>query len=553
MRALIAAGLLALAFSAGCDDASSICGSSCSNSDYPVRTNSIGYLPTRTKRATWAGEATSFRVLRADGSVAYEGDAGDTVSAPDSGEELRVGDFSVLDEEGTFSIVVDGVGKSPEFRIGQDVFVEPMRTLMLGFYGQRCGASVSIDLGERHYSHHECHLGDATLVQPDTEEVADVTKGWHDAGDYGKYVNNGSFSLGMMLLAWEQFAPALGSLELPIPEAGGALPDYLDECAFQLAWLFGMQRSDGGVADRVTTASFDAANTRPELSTAQRKLAPPSSVATADFAAVMAMAARVYAPYDTALAERALGAAESAQAWLVANPDAVQPDLSTFTGGYNSDDGDDRLWALAELWQATGNAEYLAAFEGSASSFDVRSSWDWPDLGNLGIFTYLLSEREGRDSVVVGDLTQKLLGSADGLAESAFTHAYGRALGEQYYWGINGVVARSVLNLRVAEKLSGDARYLDASTLQIDHLLGRNYFGRSQATGIGVDPPKHPHHRPSTADNRPWPGLVVGGPHSKDAPPATVWRDDSNDYETNEVAINWMAALAYAMAGFLPQ
>jgi endoglucanase len=48
--------------------------------------------------------------------------------------------------------------------------------------------------------------------------------------------------------------------------------------------------------------------------------------------------------------------------------------------------------------------------------------------------------------------------------------------------------------------------------------------------------------------------LLVGGPHGNDdsRPPATLWVDRFDDYRTNEVAINWNAALAYALASFLP-
>ncbi len=70
----------------------------------------------------------------------------------------------------------------------------------------------------------------------------------------------------------------------------------------------------------------------------------------------------------------------------------------------------------------------------------------------------------------------------------------------------------------------------------------------------------HPHHRPSQSDgiDAPWPGLLVGGGNntSTQAPNgnkngATNWTDDVNDYELNEVAINWNAPLTYALASFL--
>src|SRR6185503_5326478 len=76
--------------------------------------------------------------------------------------------------------------------------------------------------------------------------------GWHDAGDYGKYVTNGAFTVGMMLQAFERFQPTLSALELPIPEKGGALPDFLDEVKWELDWLLTTQGEDGSVSFKVT-------------------------------------------------------------------------------------------------------------------------------------------------------------------------------------------------------------------------------------------------------------------------------------------------------------
>lgn len=57
-----------------------------------------------------------------------------------------------------------------------------------------------------------------------------------------------------------------------------------------------------------------------------------------------------------------------------------------------------------------------------------------------------------------------------------------------------------------------------------------------------------PYDRRSGSDNesKPWPGYIVGG-DSK----ATAWNDKQEDYTTNEIAINWQAALAYALAAFV--
>jgi endoglucanase len=120
------------------------------------------------------------------------------------------------------------------------------------------------------------------------------------------------------------------------------------------------------------------------------------------------------------------------------------------------------------------------------------------------------------------------------------------------------------MNFAVAERLGSTpeqkAAYRGAAAQQLDHLFGRNYYGRSFVTGVGHEPPKSPHHRPSVADNNiaPWPGLLIGGPsgQSQDGStiglPATSWQDQSGNYVTNEVAINWSGALVYALAAFLP-
>jgi endoglucanase len=542
---------LSLFLLAGCDDGSSIYGKKVEV--LKVHTSSVGYLPERAKKASWAGEGAAFRVVREDDSVAFEGVASEPMNATDSGELVRVADFSELKEPGRYRLLVDGVGKSPFFDIGADVFVNPLKVTMDGLYGQRCGVAVEVHSGDDVLRHAECHHGDTSVVPAAGGEPQDASKGWHDAGDYGKYVNNGAFSLGMMLQAFEQWPDQLSKVELAIPEAGGSLPDYLDECAFQLAWLFGMQLPDGSVADRITTQTFDAMIS-PEASNAPRRLSPVSTVATADFAAVMAQAARIYKAYDEALAARALDAALRAQAFLEATPNTIAFDTDGYTGGYTSADVDDRFWAHAELWVTTGEAKYLEAFEMRAPTFHVRNNFDWPDLGNMAIFAYMLSDREGKSEAIVEQYTNELVKSADGLVQGTDAHPYGRSLGGMYYWGINGVIARTTMNLRVAEQITGDAKYLDAAVAQLDHLFGRNFYGRSQITGVGTAPPLNPHHRPSVASGQAWPGLLVGGPNSSvmGAAPATTWNDSSSDYETNEVAINWNAALAYGLAGFLP-
>jgi len=105
--------------------------------------------------------------------------------------------------------------------------------------------------------------------------------------------------------------------------------------------------------------------------------------------------------------------------------------------------------------------------------------------------------------------------------------------------------------LHAAGKLSPKPAYRATALDALHHLLGRNTFGRSFVTGIGFEPPLHPHDRLSGSLKLgvPSPGLLVGGPH----PRATDWQDVQADFQHNEIAINWNAALIYLLAEFVPE
>jgi endoglucanase len=94
-------------------------------------------------------------------------------------------------------------------------------------------------------------------------------------------------------------------------------------------------------------------------------------------------------------------------------------------------------------------------------------------------------------------------------------------------------------------------KYRTTALDALNHLFGRNVHGRSYVTGLGHQPPLHPHDRRSGGDEveQPWPGYLVGGPN----PTAHDWFDDEKDFRTNEIAINWNGALIYALAMFLAE
>ena len=215
--------------------------------------------------------------------------------------------------------------------------------------------------------------------------------------------------------------------------------------------------------------------------------------------------------------------------------------------------------AAAEIWETTGDLGALRDLENRIRTVHgkVDSDFDWDEVKDLGLLTYLFSERPRRDKSLVNLVRSNLLAAADEIVQARNHDAYARPLGSVYYWGCNGGVARQTVILMAADRAthrnifqrSSKSVYRDTCLDALNHLFGRNYYGRSFVTGLGFNPPQHPHDRRDTGEylDHPWPGYLVGGPN----PRATDWHDEQANYRVNEIAINWNAALVYALAAFL--
>jgi endoglucanase len=534
------------------------------NADARIRLNTVGFLPGHSKRASVAARFTDFSVVAEEGgAVVFRGKAAGPFHNADTDEDLYVADFSSLERPGLYHLEVAGVGRSATFRVARDVYAAPLRAAVEAMYLWRCGEAVRADFEGVTYSHAACHTEDAWLdFVGGGHARRDAAGGWHDAGDYNKYVVNAGVTVGTMLLAWEQFGPQIQRANLDAHgERGGSsarvgLPAYLAEVKWETDWLLKMQAADGSVYHKVSTKEFGPAGP-PEDEKTPRYFMPWSSAATADFAAVLARSARAFAPFDTPYSRRCLDAARAAYDFLRAHPENHRADLRGFTtGAYQTGDADDRLWAAAELWETTGEGAYLSDFERRARDFNGKAGaelfeldWGWSNVKNLGLLTYLFSKRAGRDASLVCQVRAGLIATADRVLSLRDAHGYARTLGTRYYWGCNGGVANTTVLLRSANLVAPRREYVEAALDALSYLFGRNYYGRSFVTGLGFRPPQHPHFRPTLRQPaRPaWPGYLVGGGW----PRATDWRDDEENYRVNEVAINWNAPLIYALASSL--
>ncbi len=505
-------------------------------------------------------------------SVAFRGKIGEPAKDPDTGDLVQIAEFSGLTKAGKYYLEAPGVGRSWEFSIGADAFARAFYLSMRSYYGQRCGTAV--DLGPKFpgYKHAACHAQGAYHVSSGKSGAAPSSKGWHDAGDYGRYIVNSGISTGTLLWTWEVFGARLKQIKLDLPETGNGTPDILNEIRWNLDWMLSMQDSDGGVWAKQTSERFcDFVPPEKDGSVSyvigSGKEPYKTSCATADFAAVMAIAARVYRPFDASYADKCLVAARAAWGWLEKNPEVhFRNPAGVSTGEYGDNNcGDELLWASAELNRTTSDTVYEKYFLDHYAAFlkTIRATEPpgWADVGALGLWTYALGHGKNADAAAA--ITHASTDAANQIVARTAKNLYRTSLtASNYIWGSNGVAANYGMQLLVTNELKKDQRYVDTAFDNLHYLLGRNTFSISWVTQVGENPYHHPHHRPSGGLAEPWPGLLSGGPNRgrqddamrkklPNGPPAKMYLDELASYASNEIAINWNAPLVFVLAGTL--
>jgi endoglucanase len=540
-----------------------------------IEVNQLGFLPAAHKLAVVpAGANERFKVVDAvSGKTAFEGTLGPAATWDASGASVRIADFSNLRTAGSYRVTVAGQPDSPVFAIG----AEPYRALDAGairaYTLNRAGIALDVRIAGP-YARPLGHPDDKVLVHESAASakrpagtVIESPKGWYDAGDYNKYIVNSGISTYTLLAAYEHFPAWFDKLAVNVPESGNGVPDLLNEVLWNLDWMVTMQDpADGGVYHKLTNKSFDGM-VMPDRATAPRYVVQKTTAAALDFAAVMATASRVLAPFDAkspGRSHRYLAAAESAWRWAVAHPNVLyrQP-ADIQTGTYGDEKVDDEFsWAAAELYIATGKDEYRTRAVAAAPGAQTEPGW--ADVRPLGWISLAQQRAHLKQPEDADNARKQILAAADTLlARWQASPARLSMAKSDFVWGSNAVLLNQAMMLVQAYRLTQKADYLNAAQSALDYTLGRNPLGISYVTGFGTRSTQHPHHRPSEADGiaAPVPGWLAGGPNpgqqdAKDCKgvsyvskqPALSYLDHGCSYASNEIAINWNAPLVYVAA-----
>lgn len=533
--------------------------------------NQVGYRPSDAKElALVEGTADKVDFVNNEtGAVVFSAIPTESSYWAPSGDAVRRVDFSDLRTEGVYSVVQGGTVLRSDLKIAEKTYEELTKASLKWFYYQRASMALEEQYAGQ-WKRDAGHLDTDVKLHSSTGEEGSISspKGWYDAGDYGKYIVNSGITTYTLLSLYEHFPEYFETLKWNIP-ADGALPDLLVEIKYNLDWMLTMQAKDGSVYHKLTPLDFPG-DIMPASDKTVRYAIGKSSTAAYDFAAVMAVASRVYKEFDAAYATTCIEAAKKAYAWAVANHMVLfktNPD-DVSTGMYEDKNADDeKVFAATEMFITTKDVSYKVA-----GTSDALPGWQYV----YGLATYGKVTHAADFSDESAKAMEDLKKSADLYVDNAKSGFGVPMAKDDFYWGSNGAAGNQAVWLLYAFYMTADKKYYDAARRALDYMLGKNPLDMSFVTGFGTKSPKHPHHRISTSDKvfLPIPGMIVGGPQPgqedvgteswscksyRTGMPATTYIDDRCSYATNEVAINWNAPLAYLAgaiealnAGYLP-
>ncbi|HEX2958056.1 MAG TPA: glycoside hydrolase family 9 protein, partial [Chitinispirillaceae bacterium] len=352
-----------------------------------IQINQVGYLPGFFKKfSVTDSNAYTFLLKNSQGEVVLTDSLLKGKFWEPSGQFVKTGEFSGISQPGTYTLTIQETGESTSVMI-KDTLGDILKDALRAFYYQR----ASIDISEPYagkFHHRAGHLDTAAMFHQTTGKTgtADVRGGWYDAGDYGKYIVNAGIACFRLLSLYELYPHLFGD-DLNIPESKNSISDILDEVRYEIEWFRRMQDEDGGVFFKVGPLQWDGF-IMPAKADQPRYIIGKSTSSTLNFAATMAMAARIYKTTDKKFSKDCIKRAIAAWNWAIQNPSIVQPAETGGTGAYGDNYlNDEFFWAASELFTTTKRPVYKKYIDDHKDVSVALVSSDWENVGICGYLT----------------------------------------------------------------------------------------------------------------------------------------------------------------------
>jgi hypothetical protein len=568
-----------------------------------LRANQIGYLPEDPKIAVAFSQQSAhkrlFEIIEAASGQRVWGPAKLGANAGAWGNfafHYRL-DFSAFKKAGRFKIKIAGTDfESLPFNIGSDAYNSYHELLLAYMRQQRCGYNPFLNV--------VCHKKDGRTMygpMPDSTYF-DVSGGWHDAGDYLRYLLTSSNATARLLFSYREnrgkFRDEFNALG---QKGANGIPDILDEARWGLEWMLKMHPAPDLLFHQVGDDRDHSGWELPQEDVSDYGWGPGSyrmvyyangkpqglgkfqntSTGIANlagrYAAAMAIAAQIWQNdlRDRNFAERCLQAAQEVYAMGKKQTGCQEgtPCRAPYRY-YENTWADDMEWGAAELFRATGEKGYLDeakifARQIGATSWmgaDTARHYEFYPFANLGHYAlHSLVDRAFQDTLA-GFYRESL----EKMQARANRNPYRLAV--PFIWCSNNLVVNFITHGLLYEQMTGDKRYHEMIVAHRDWLQGRNPWGISAFVGIpkeGGNTPQFPHSVIADKTKRQITGGLNDGPvygsiyksligirltrpdaYAEFQSDLVVYHDDLGDYSTNEPTMDGTADAVYFMAWF---
>ena len=588
-----------------------------STGPFTLRFDLLGYLPDGARSAMLLGDGHApprYRVCDLASGTYQSGFVSVAPATLDvrslAGSRL-VGypiDLSSASRVGRYAVVLEGGGVLGPFSIDPEAYANVPAALLAFMRTQRCGATTVAISG-----HGPCHRfasigdGDPATHSGDGIAVADgylghvdvstgpavnVEGGWHDAGDYVKFLGTTAFVVALDLITLRDHSSGFATRDIDA---------LIDEVSWGADWIERMVSPAMPMHQVSGEMDHDVAPRRPEADTTtpirndddvvwEHRPAYRIDVAhhrggnvLGRSVAALALWSRVVParhPGDASLratADRRLALARRIYDLAITLPRPQESDPPEFYP--EASVHDDLAFAASVLATVTHEPRYrdearahLERWMSPDNSLAPEAAVYWGDV------TALALAETARLYAAPSPERQQLHDAMAGLvAPVAATREHPTGPASAFHYALpilgNGSVALvtgAAVACLVAESIGAASGCRDVAETQVHWVFGQNPFGVTFVPGVGPRSPRHVHHDLARVTGESPLGAVVGGPSSLAerersglAPPGRsgpaaefaafstremFYQDSPDDYVVNESAIDFTPALLYLVA-----
>lgn len=479
---------------------------------------------------------------------------------------------------------------SVPFQIGDDIYNEMLSDMSKYYYYQRQG----IDLEEKYageFARKNLHPDDISVIRwsdrnnPDAETF-DVSQGWYDAGDYGKYVSPAATSVENLLLAYELFPQEFENINPNIPETDKSnklysdSPAILSEIKWELDMLLKLEHPDKDgsfyVAANYKNGTIyieDTLYSTSDYNSGSNETDLRSHLATADMAAMLAHAYIVYKdiPEYTDFAEECLNTAIRSWKWIndSSNEKHMSIGAANRTYTFTQEELDRSMyWTAGALFRASKTAgknadEYENYLISNCENENVNTCFTGNSLGYshkgrsfLGFFHYLYQNDNPSDKI------KTVFSKFEPWRKRIINYdSFGTDYPEWgYWWGSNMVLAQSSMTLLLGSIITDGKdnipdEVLNSNQSAFNYILGVNPISFSYVSGYGENSVKNIYSAIYSKDAKLTPykcpkGYVTEGANSSNNRHLSKYNgkcymDSDAEWTTNENTIYGNAAMIF--------